>query len=268
MMIVCISPVYAGGVAPIRDNGILKYTTFTSSIGSYTVNHAVFFSNTVPITINGVRVYGFHYGDLQANVTTEIWDENLTTLYQDIIPYETIPFQTAANRSDFRKSLSWVTIPIPEHIVSGNFYIVLFTHSYAFEDNKHGFSIGFTRSSDSGTSHTVKSNPNRIVDSPVIIGSNSYLTKNIDWMIQVLYSLPVTTTSVKETITVQGTNTVKKTAQPTISVPSTSQTDAGPFGATPSPPVPAQPVATKAAMELPVVLLTIILSIGFFRSGH
>ena len=256
-MIVCIHPVSASGVAPIRDNGILKYTPLTSSTGSYTVNHAVFFSNTDPIAINGVRVYGFHYGDLQANVTIEIWDENLTTLYQDIIPYEKIPFQTAANRSDFSKSKSWVTIPIPEHIVSGNFYIVLFTHSYAFEDNKHGFSIGFTRPSDSGTSHMVKSNPNRIVDSPLIIGSNTYLTKNIDWMIQVLYSQPVTPTIVKETV------------KPTIAVQSTSQNDAGSVGAAPSSPTaPAQPVATNAAMELPVVLLTILLSIGFFRSAQ
>jgi len=276
LLIAFIMPVCAIAATPIRDDGQLKYSTLTSTTLSYALKpwgHAVFFQNTAPIVVTGVRVYACRYGDLQANVSIEIWDENFTALYKDVISYEKLPLNSAmSSGSGFLNALSWQNIAIPDHLVTGNFYIVIFTNSYAYSENKHGISIGYTKPSTSSTSHTVKTNPNRIDELILNNKGESYPPTDVDWMIRVLYKEPVTITTVPQT------TSMKETVQPTISMQALAQTSPVSTRSIPSPqtsPVSPQsitspsltsvPTPTKAAMEIPVVILTIVLSLCVFR---
>jgi hypothetical protein len=172
----------------------------------------------------------------------------------------------AINENDAQRAKSWQTIPLPDHLVTDDFYLVIFTNSYAMKENKRGIAIYYTAPSTSGTSHTVKSNPNRIDELTMNMWGNSFPPTDIDWMIRVLYSTPVVTT------TVQQTTSVKETAQPVTSVTSA----AAPSGtATGSPdntpvstslaPVSASPTPTKAPVEIAVLALAVILIVCVFR---
>jgi hypothetical protein len=276
LLLACVLPVCADGATPIRDNGQLTYSTADSTKSSYGLRpwgHAVFFENKVPIVVDGVRLYAYRYGDLEGEVRIEIWDENLTRLYRDVIAYEKLPLhQSLSDESDRLDVISWQNIPIPGHLVTGNFYLVIFTDSYAPKDNKHGISIGFTTPSTSATSHTVKSGPNRIDEITMNLRGTSFPPTDVDWMIRVLYSPPVATT------TVQATTPLKGKVKSTISVQTPVQTSPvstqGITSPQPSPAstqgIPSSPLApvptpTKSAMEIPVIILTIVLSLCVFR---
>jgi len=275
LLITCMISVCAGAVTPIRSDGQLRYAEITSSNTDYSLKpwgHAVFFINEEPIVIKGVRLYAFRYGDLQANVSIEIWDENLTTLYKDVILYEKLPLHQAINENDAQRAKSWQTIPLPDHLVTDDFYLVIFTNSYAMKENKRGIAIYYTAPSTSGTSHTVKSNPNRIDELTMNMWGKSFPPTDVDWMIRVLYSQPVVTNTVQEP------TPLKETVQPTISMQALAQTSpvstqsitsqqTSPVSpqSIPASPLTSVPTPTKATIEIPVVILTIVFSLYVFR---
>ncbi|WAC05902.1 MAG: hypothetical protein OS112_04535 [Methanoregula sp.] len=263
LLISCVLPVWADTATPIRDDGQLKYSILGSTTTSYSLRpwgHAVFFQNNEPIVVNGVRLYAYRYGDLDGNVRIEIWDENLKTLYKDQIPYEKLPLHRAmSDASDARQVISWQNIPVPDHLVTGNFYLVIFTDSYAPTENKHGISIGYTKPSTSSTSHTVKSNPNRIDELALNMRGESYPPTEVDWMIRVLYKEPVATT------TTQQTTPVKETVQPVttvVSVTAPSEANTGSLGNVPA---SAPPAPTQTPVEIPVLVLAIVISVCILK---
>lgn len=245
-----VSPSFTN--VPVHYDSELKYDTgWTTPLyhGYSPGGHAVFFPNNDEIFITGIRVYGCRFGDVQGNITVEIWDKNLTTLYQYCIPYEKLPFNKLEDNQSseifFNKVASWVDIGIPESRISSDFFIVIFTDSYGrFDLNRHGIFLGFIVQPGNFTSHVVHSNPNQIEIESGPRGNNQY-----DWMIGVLYtkqqtSAPNSSLKIPSNLIPESRSTVS--ANP-LSTTSTSS------------------VHTKAAMELPTSLLIIVLSIFLVR---
>ena len=66
-----------------NDKGSAYYYWFMRSTG-----HTVFFNNSNPLTITGIRIYGCKWVTDNENtaITVSIMDENLQTLYQEQVP--------------------------------------------------------------------------------------------------------------------------------------------------------------------------------------
>lgn len=195
LVLACIGTASAE-VTPMRDDGQLKYTNLATATGTYGMRpagHAVYFTNKDPIVITGVKMYGCKYGDTTGNVRFEIWDENLKTLFSDTVPYDKVPFRTAATQGEIKNALDWQSMTLPDHLVSGNFYYVVFTDSAPFGSG-HGMRIGFTHPTAAFTSHAVGSGPNAINEKTINVNTGSFTTDKVDWMIRPLYKdAPVTT---------------------------------------------------------------------------
>ena len=93
------------------------------------------------------------------------------------------------------KCAKWADIPLSGYVVNGNFSVAIFTDSYPINDNRHGIYIGFNLNSETHSSHSILSNPNRIIDLPMRpSGSKTSLElREIDWMIRVRYNNSGTT---------------------------------------------------------------------------
>jgi len=209
--LIYVSPVGASAVIPIKSEGIMKYDIGDKYTGTYGLKpwgHAVYFPNSDPIIIDGIQIQGVKFGELPGFVTIEIWDDNLNTLSQDLVPYDKIPLKTTSIPDECNLELEWVTIPISPHRVTGNFYLVVFTDSYNFDLTKHGIYLGYVIPSISGSSHTVLSLPNNRFDE-IRIGSG-FLTSSIDWMIRVLYSPAPVTNYTTVSTTIPTTNAERK----------------------------------------------------------
>ena len=257
LVLACIAPV-AAGTAPMRDDGQLKYTNLATASGTYGMRpagHAVYFTNKDPIIITGVRIYGCKYGDNAGNVRFEIWDEDMTTLYRDTVPYDKVPFRTAATQGEIKNALDWQSVTLPDHLVTGNFYYAIFTDSAAFGAG-HGIPIGFTQPSVAFTSHAVFSSPNRISEKTINGVAGTWTTDKVDWMIRPLYKdAPATTaTTAQQTtvVTTQLAGTTAAAAEVTLAAASTT----------------AAAVPTKAPVEIGVVVIAAVLGLGMIRKGR
>jgi hypothetical protein len=175
----------------LQYDGELKYDPIGEPTGSWAFvkdGHAVFYSNNKTIDVTGIRVAGCRYGKTNAKVVIEIWDKNLSTLYHDEIPYDSLPFRTIQDDDESLTGSSWVDIALPDHEVTGDFYIVIFTDSYPLHIREHGIYIAYYTPSETGTSATMLTYPNRF-DTPSI-GKENYTPDELDWMIHVLYKNP------------------------------------------------------------------------------
>jgi hypothetical protein len=192
VMVVCIAPVYA-----IDHDGVLKYDMadsgkVTNTYGMNPWGHAVFFKNKDTITVTGIQLYGCQFGTGTKKVTIEIWDKDLKMLYQDKIPYSQISMgMMDVSLNNCPDVASWAEIPLPNHVVTGDFYMVVFTNSPKPGPSSQGMSLGYTMTSITGTSHTLLSNPDRIDD--ISLGGK-YSQLAIDWIIRVYYTNPPKTT--------------------------------------------------------------------------
>lgn len=258
LCIACIAPV-AADVAPMRDDGQLKYTNLATATGTYGMRpagHAVYFTNKDPIIITGVRIYGCKYGDNAGNVRFEIWDENMTTLYSDTVAYDKVPFRTAATQGEIKNSLDWQSVTLPDHPVTGNFYYVVFTDSAAFGAG-HGMRIGFTQPTAAFTSHAVGGSPNQIKEKTINAETGSFTTDKVDWMIRPLYrDAPATAATTAQQTTVVTTQ---------ASAEMTTAAAAGAAAVAASTTAAAAAATTKAPVEAGVVVIAAALGLGAFR---
>jgi len=206
--------------------------------------HTVFFNNSNPITITGIRIYGCKWVTDNENtaITVSIMDENLQTLYQEQVPYQKVPMNPLGADNNPSKCAKWADIPLSGYGVSGNFSVAVFTDSYPVNENRHGMYIGFNLNSALHSSHSVLSNPNRIIDLPIRpSGSKASLElREIDWMIRILYNTSGNTPS-----------SVFPTAQPIVSAASSHTGLSPPEQSSPT------PAGGSADTQLPVTSVII-----------
>jgi hypothetical protein len=255
IMVLYISPVYA-----IQHDGILKYDAGDSGkiSGVYGMNpwgHAVLFKNKDAITVTGIKVYGCKFGTGTKKVFVEIWDKDLQRLYRDPVLLTDI----AVGKMDVTANncgavASWADIPLPDHAVTGDFYVVVFTYSPKPDATTQGMSIGFTQPSSTGTSHTVTAIPNKINDITI---QQQYDPTDIDWTIRAYYtkSVATTTSTPVPSLTQQNaqTSTTKApaaTASPTDQMPAAA---------------PVKSESTKAPVGLGLVLSSLIIGIILWK---
>lgn len=204
-----------------NDKGVPYSFWFMRSSG-----HTVHFNNTNPLTINGIRIYGCKWGaeNENANITISIWDDNLQTLYQDQVPYAKISVNKLGTDNKCSGIATWADIPLPGYAVKGNFYVTVITDSSPISEKKHGIYIGYNLNSETGSSHSTITNPNRINDAQ-ILPSGSKITfeqSEIDWMIRVLYKNSGTTPlsgSAASAPSVSATTPLSPSALPTPTPP-------------------------------------------------
>jgi hypothetical protein len=153
--------------------------------------HTVYFNNSNPITITGIRIYGCKWGseNENANISVSVWDDKLQTLYQDQVPYSKVSLNPLGADNKCSNNAKWADIPLSGYAVNGNFFITVVTESYPINENMHGIYVGYNLNSDTGSSHSTLVSPNRISDTPIRpTGSKTALElSEIDWMIRVLY---------------------------------------------------------------------------------
>ena len=179
------------GTSAAQSLGVLTFDKGTAT-GFYeldTLGYAVHVANSPAIIIKGVRIYGCKWGDdsQDAKVTVSIWDDKLNTLYQDQIPYSSIPFNSITQDQKCSDVAKWVDIPLPDHTVSGSFYLTVFTDSTPVVQNQHGISIGYSTGSTHKSSHTTKTNPNLVYDATLTSPETNerFEPTDIDWMIRI-----------------------------------------------------------------------------------
>jgi hypothetical protein len=160
--------------------------------------HAVYFSNNKKILVKGVKVFSGRYDNTSRTLHLQIWNKDLTTLYDSKFSYDDLPFQKISRESD--SNISWTTIPVQDFQLDNDFYIVLFTDSKRptwdgpeKSGQTGGIRIGLDTDSWSGNSYIVQRNPNSIADWTV-----KTVRSDTDWMIRVVY-FDLKGTSEKET---------------------------------------------------------------------
>jgi hypothetical protein len=258
VMVVCISPVYA-----IQQDGILKYDMadsgkVTNTYGMNPWGHAVFFKNKDTITVTGIQLYGCQFGTGTKKVTVEIWDKDLKMLYQDKIPYSQISMSLMdVSQNNCADVASWAEVPLPNHVVTGDFYMVVFTNSPKPSLTSQGMSLGYTMTSITGTSHTVLSNPNRIDD---ISLAGKYSQLAIDWIIRVYYTNPPKTTMSTPVPSLTQQNVQASTTTiPLVTSPTLDQISATP---------PVKIESTKANINVSLVVIGVIISILLWKRPY
>jgi hypothetical protein len=255
VMVVCIAPVYA-----ILQDGVLKYDTadsgqITGTYGMRPWGHAVLFKNKDTITVTGIQLYGCQYGTGTKKATVEIWDKDLKLLYSDQIPYSQISMDKVdANQSGCGQMGSLADVPLPNRVVTGDFYVVVFTNSPKPSPTSQGMYIGFTTTSTTASSHTVLSNPNKF-DELTIQGK--YSTLAIDWIIRVYYTNPEKTLTSTPVLSLaqQSGQTITTTAPPATSPPVDQ--------AAVTPPVKAE--TTKAPVSTSLAVIGVIISMFLLK---
>lgn len=227
VMVVCIAS--AGAVL---HDGVLKYDagdsgTVTGTYGMNPWGHAVLFKNPSALVVTGIQVYGCKFGTGTKKIFIEIWDKDLKRLYRDPVVLNDIPVgQMDVSQNNCGAVASWADIPLPDHAVTGDFYVVVFTYSPRASATTQGMSIGLTYPSSTASSHTVTGDPNRIDEVTIL---RQYDPTDIDWMIRTYYTKPVATpagtpasTPVPD-LTQQNTRTVTTTAPALIASPTATQ---------------------------------------------
>ena len=170
---------------------------FPPSIAGGSDGHAVKFSpDSTPFTINTIKVFGRRYGD-DGKIRLEIWDQNKNILYSNI-----------SNHSDYFTPIrSWAYIKVPDIIISGDFYVVLFTNSYIpYATPTTGIYTSYDNSSSINRSY-------RVENYNVFHWTLSTPQETTNWMIRV-----VGTGTFTPTPTVSPTPTPTPTSTPTPSL--------------------------------------------------
>ena len=106
-----------------------------------------------PFTITAIKLFSRRYGE-DCNTRFEIWDRDGNTLYSDVVPHS--EYSTTADSFD---SATWGYKGVPNIIVSGDFYIAMYTDSTDRNDAVYpdtGVYIGFDTSFSSDRSYTVQ----------------------------------------------------------------------------------------------------------------
>ncbi len=183
-------------ITPVQDSAIphdgeLAYASPGEPTGVAAFlkeGHAVFFRNPGTVAITGIRIAGCTYGDTRGKkVRVEIRDANLTTLTSDTVPYDGIPFAPVKEEAACLASAGWEEIDLPDHPVTGDFYLVLFTGSGLISQKEPGLFIVFTTPSDAKTSSVAAAGQNRLIPQEI---SARYDPVELDWMVSVLYMEP------------------------------------------------------------------------------
>jgi hypothetical protein len=255
IMGVCISCVGA-----IQHDGVLKYDAGDSgkATGTYGMNpwgHAVLFKNPDTITVTGIQVYGCKFGTGDKKIFVEIWDKDLKQLYKDSIELNSISLgEMDINTGNCLSIGSWADIPLPDHVVTGNFYVVVLTYSPKASPTTQGMPLGFTTTSITGTSHTVKENPNVIDDITI---ANKYSPAAIDWMIRAYYTKSAATPAGTPVMSLtQQYNQTVSTSDPSIISSPTEQISAAPS---------TKAESTKADIGLCLVVISLVISIILWK---
>lgn len=252
VMMICIPPVCA-----LQHDAVLKYDAgdsggaITGTYGMRPWGHAVLFKNPDTITITGIQIYGCKFGTGDKKIFVEIWDKDLKQLYRDAIALDQIPVGVMdVSQNNCGAVASWADIPLPNHAVTGDFYMAVFTYSPKPNATAQGLNIGYTYPSSTATSHTVREIPNTIDD---ITLAQRYNPTQIDWTIRTYYTKTVATTASTTIATTMQPNTpVTTTAVPAV----TSQT---PDQASPAPAGNAE--STKADIGTGLVVSSLVISL-------
>jgi len=255
VMVLCIPSAFA-----IQHDGILKFDagdtgTATGTYGMNPWGHAVLFKNPGTITVTGIQVYGCKFGTGDKKIFVEIWDKDLKQLYKDSIALNRISLgEMDVNAGNCLAMASWADIPLPDHVVTGDFYVVVFTYSPKASSTTQGMPLGYTTTSITGTSHTVKENPNVIDDITI---ANKYSPAAIDWMIRAYYtkSAPTQASASIPSLTQQNTLTFTATS-PSVSASPTAQISAAPSTKSES---------TKADIGLCLVVISLVISVTLWK---
>ncbi|MGA2122552.1 MAG: toll/interleukin-1 receptor domain-containing protein [Methanoregula sp.] len=196
---------------PVTDQNSsleLKYDSDSASYSFYSLGnggHAVYFDNPGSITITGIKIFGKMYGNSPDNpVHVRLWDKNFNNIYAYDITYKDFPQSDA----------SWITVPVPPLLRTGDFYASVFTQSAPQGNTGGGVSIGYDTSTKSGHSHILSGGNNKRVQD-VNIGPNKTIPPSmIDWKIRILYSAqpPAALTTAAQT-----------TQQPAVQQPAAQQ---------------------------------------------
>jgi parallel beta-helix repeat protein len=106
-----------------------------------------------PFTITAIKVFSKRYAE-DCNTRFEIWSYDKNTLYSDVVSHS--EYSTAV---DSWGSATWGYKDIPDVVVSGDFYITMYTDSSDPGDTVYpdtGVYVGYDTSFSSDRSHTVQ----------------------------------------------------------------------------------------------------------------
>jgi len=79
--------------------------------------------DTKPFTITAIKMFSRIYGQ-DCNTRFEMWDPERNTLYSDVVSHS--EYSTAVDSWD---SATWGYKDVPDVVVSGDFYIAMYTNS-------------------------------------------------------------------------------------------------------------------------------------------
>ena len=106
-----------------------------------------------PFTITAIKLFSRRYGE-DCNTRFEIWGQDRNTLYSDIVPHS--EYSAAVDSFD---SATWGYKDVPDVVVSGDFYIAMYTDSSDPSDEIYpdtGVYVGYDTSFSSDRSYTTQ----------------------------------------------------------------------------------------------------------------
>jgi hypothetical protein len=106
-----------------------------------------------PFTIAAIKLFSRRYGE-DCNTRFEIWDHDRNTLYSDVVSHS--EYSAVADSWD---SATWGYKDVPDIVVSGNFYIAMYTDSSDPTDDIYpdtGVYVGYDTSFTSDRSYTAE----------------------------------------------------------------------------------------------------------------
>ena len=249
---------------PVTDQNSsleLKYDSDSASYSFYSLGnggHAVYFDNPGSITITGIKIFGKMYGNSPDNpVHVRLWDKNFNNIYAYDITYKDFPQSDA----------SWITVPVPPLLRTGDFYASVFTQSAPQGNTGGGVSIGYDTSTKSGHSHILSGGNNKRVQD-VNIGPNKTIPPStIDWKIRILYSSqpPAALTTAAQT-TQQPAVQQPGVQQPGVQQPAVQQPAVQqPAVQQPAVQQPGIPISLLMVVVVVVLAVTGISAVGYYK---
>ena len=109
--------------------------------------------DTEPFTITAIKLFSRRYEE-DCNTRFEIWDHDRNTLYSDVVSHS--EYSTAVDSWD---SATWGYKGVPNIVVSGDFYIAMYTDATDPDDEVYpdtGVYVGYDTSFSSDRSYTVQ----------------------------------------------------------------------------------------------------------------
>ena len=115
--------------------------------------------NSEPFTISAIKVFSMRYGE-DCKTRFEIWDHDKDTLYSDIVPHSEYSILGPWD-CDVSDNATWGYKYVPDVIVSGDFYVVMYTDSTDPEDDIYpdtGVEVCYDKSYSSDRAYVVWDN--------------------------------------------------------------------------------------------------------------